>query len=138
MIKRFLFYLMMLMLQFSVIILAIVLEDLSSEKMGVARYLLFKKQEFEASFFTPILMNLYTSIFVIGTIICLSILMIKGKSRKIIISILFATIANLVGIIFIRSNWQLAAYHFFLIGIFIVIAFQYVGIVFSTLKRSPV
>ena len=48
----FLLYLLISILQFSGIVLAFVLEDLSSKKMGVARYLIFKKQEFETTLFT--------------------------------------------------------------------------------------
>lgn len=131
----FVVYLLLFILQFSGIILAFVLEDLSSKKMGVARYLLYKEQVFETIYFTSSLLKVYTFIFLVGAIVCLLLLMIKGKGRKLSISLLLTAIANLIGIIFIQFKLQLDAYHFFLIGIFIVIAFQYIWITILFLKR---
>lgn len=129
------FYLLFFILQFSGIILAMVLEDLTSKKMGVARYLLYKESVFETTYFTPFLLKVYTFIFLVGAIVSLLLLMIKGKNRKISISLLFSAMTNLVGIIFVQFKLQLDAYHFFLIGIFIVIVFQYVWIAVLFLKR---
>ncbi|WP_066310989.1 hypothetical protein [Bacillus sp. FJAT-29814] len=112
-------------LQFSGIILAIILEDLYDEKMGVARYLIFKKQEFAAGYFAPAYMNVYTLILAGGAIVCFALLLIKWKSGKRMVSLLLAVLANSIGIMAIHMNLELDAYHFFLIGIFIVIAFQY-------------
>jgi len=112
-------------IQFSGIIIAIVLEDLSDNKMGVARYLVFKKQEFAASYFSPVYMNLYTFILAGGAIVCVALLFKKWKSGKRMVSLLLAVLANIIGIMVIQMNLELEAYHFFLIGMFIVITFQY-------------
>lgn len=112
-------------LQFSGIILAVVLEDLSDEKMGVARYLVFKKQEFAASYFSSALMNVYTFLLAGGAIVCFALLFMKRKSRKMMASLLIAVFANIMGFMAVQMNLELDAYHFFLIGIFIVVVFQY-------------
>jgi hypothetical protein len=134
--KALIVYPLFVILQFSGIILASVLEDLATKKMGVARYLVFKRAVFETSFFTPLLMHGYTLIFGIGAIVCLVLLMKKGKSVKISIALLFATIANVAGIIFIQFKLQLYSYYFFLIGIFIVLLFQYGLMIYLFFKQS--
>jgi hypothetical protein len=137
-IKNWILYLLITILQFSGIIAAIVLEDLSSEKMGVARYLVFKKQTFESTFLTPFLIHVYTFIFVVGAVICLFLMVTKGKNKKIVISLLGAAAANIIGIIFIQSKLELQAYPFFIIGIIIVIVVQYgwiMKVFFSTKKE---
>ncbi len=126
--KTFFLYPLLTLLQFSGIILAIVLENLSAEKMGVARYLIFKKQQFESTYFTPQLILIYTIILGIGAIICTLLLLTKGKSRGKIIMLLVAVAANIIGIIFIQFSADLMAYHFFIIGMVIVIVVQYVWI----------
>ncbi|CAH2715608.1 hypothetical protein BACCIP111895_02792 [Neobacillus rhizosphaerae] len=129
--KMFLPYLLTSILQFSGIILAMVLEDLSSKKMGVARYLVFKKQEFASSFFTPFLIQIYTILFVIGAIICLLLLITKGRSKGMVFSLLIGVAANIIGIIFIQFQMELQAYHFFVIGMMIVIVVQYGWLLFN-------
>lgn len=129
-------YLLIFILQFSGLILAFVLEDLSSKKMGVARYLQFKRQEFDTSFFTPVLNNIYTIFFIAGAILCIVLLIIKGKSRKIIISLLFGAIVNIIGILLIQSKLEWQASHFFLIGMFILVFFQYFWIFRSFYKNK--
>ncbi|MCL6570351.1 MAG: hypothetical protein K6T88_01540 [Bacillus sp. (in: Bacteria)] len=124
-VKNFLLYLLISLLQFSGIIPAIVLEDLSSKKMGVARYLVFKKQAFETTYFTPFLIYVYTFIFVVGVVICLFLLITKGKNKELGIALLGAVIANNIGFFFIQFKMDLQAYHFFIIGFFLVIIFQY-------------
>jgi hypothetical protein len=130
-IRNLIVFILTIILQFSVIIAAIVLEDLSTEKMGVARYLVYKKQEFESTFFTGVLMNLYTLILVIGAVVCTVFLMILWKRRKGVFSLMFAIIANLGAIILILLSPQLQAYYFFLIGTFIVIIIQYIRILYA-------
>jgi hypothetical protein len=123
--NSFLFDLLICILQFSGVILAIVLEDLSSKKMGVARYLVFKVQVFESTLFPPFLINIYTFVLLIGAVISLVLLKTKGKNKKIALSLLGAASANVIGIIFIQFKMELQAYPFFIFGIFIVIVFQY-------------
>lgn len=123
--KTFFLYPLLTLLQFSGIILAIVLENLSAKKMGVARYLIFKKQHFESTYFTPQLILIYTIVLGIGAIICLLLLLTKGKSRAKFILLLVAAAANIIEILFMQFSMELEAYHFFIIGMLIVIAVQY-------------
>lgn len=121
-------------LQFSGIILAIFLENLSDEKMGVARYLVFKKQEFAASYFSPTCMNVYTFILAGGAIVCFALLFMIWKRGKRMVSLIFALFANILAIIGVQMNLDLEAYHFFLIGMFIVVVFQYGWCIWSYRK----
>ncbi len=125
-------------LQFSGVILALVLEVLSGKKMGVARYLVFKKQDFETTYFTPAFMNIYFAIFAAGAVVSIGLLIFQRKKRIGILPLLFAVMASVIGIIFIQLNPPLQAYHFFLIGIFIVVVFQYFRILFASLFRKKV
>lgn len=127
-------YLLVVPLQFSGIILAIVLEELSSERMGVARYLEFKKEVFVSTLFTPFYVNVYTFILIIGTILCGTLLLLKRKGGM----VLFAALINMIGIIFIQSQKELQAYHYFVIGIFIVLAIQYAWIIYFYVRKPRV
>ncbi|MDP4087407.1 MAG: hypothetical protein Q8934_22855 [Bacillota bacterium] len=129
--KSLLIFILTLIVQFSGIILAMVLEDLSTKKMGVARYLVFKKQEFETTLFTPALMNVYSLIVILGAAICIVLLILHRKRRKGMFSLFFAVIANLAGVLFIHIGPQLQAYYFLLIGIFIAVLIQYIRILHS-------
>jgi hypothetical protein len=126
--KSFLIFMLTLIVQFSGIILAMVLEDFSTKKMGVARYLVFKNQEFETTFFTPALMNIYSLILTLGAAICTVLMILHRKRRKGLISFFFSIIASLAGVLFIHFGPQLQAYYFFLIGIFIMVLIQYIRI----------
>ncbi|MDP4104105.1 MAG: hypothetical protein Q8935_04055 [Bacillota bacterium] len=129
--KNLFIFILTLIVQFSGIILAMVLEDFSTKKMGVARYLVFKKQEFETTFFTPALMNIYGLIFILGAAVCIVFLILLQKRRTGLISLFFAVIANVAGILFIHISPQLQTYYFFLIGIFFVVLIQYIRILHS-------
>jgi hypothetical protein len=130
--KNLLIFILTLIVQFSGIILAMVLEDFSTKKMGVARYLVFKKQEFENTFFTPALMNIYSLILILGVAVCLIVLLIQlQKRRKALLSLIFAVIANLAGILFNHICPPLQTYYFFLIGIFLAVLIQYIRILYS-------
>jgi hypothetical protein len=133
-IRNIIVFILTIIIQFSVIIGAMVLEDFSTKRMGVARYLVYKKQEFESTYFTGALMNLYTLILVIGAAVCTFLLMILWKKRKGVFSLIFAIIANLGVIILIQLSPQLQAYHFFLIGTFIVIIIQYIRILYALFR----
>lgn len=129
--RVFLFQTMLTIIQFLSIICVIVLEYYSSEKMGVARYLVYKKQVFETTLFTPEMLNIDTYIFLAGAIICLILLMVKAKGSGLgkFISLSVATFANIMGIIFLRIGTQLYAYHFFILGIMAVIVIQYIKLI---------
>ncbi|WP_066251297.1 hypothetical protein [Neobacillus drentensis] len=124
-------YLLVFLLQFSGIILAIVLENLSSKKMGVARYLTYKKQEFESTLFTPFIVHLLMYLLIVGTIVCLALLLLKKGGGV----VLFAALVNIIGIIFIRFEKELQAYHFFVLGILIVLVIQYVWIMYFYFRK---
>ncbi len=116
----------------------LILEYLSSEKMGVARFLVYKKQVFETTVFSAEMIKIYTYFFMLGAIICLILLLAKAKGSGLgkYITLLVATVVNVVGIFFLHIGVQLHAYHFFLIGIMIVIVIQYLRIIYIYYPRN--
>ena len=119
-----------LILQFIVIIAAVVLEDLSTKKMGVNRYLLFSKEEYAELFLSPERLKIYGILFIVGIIVCFILFIVNMKKGS---SILLAIIYQIIGLI-ILSKVTLQAYPFFVLGIWIVIIFQYLWIVMSVMK----
>jgi cytochrome b subunit of formate dehydrogenase len=114
---------------------AFVLQYLSTKKMGVMRYLVFIKNEFESGYFRPQLMRIYTSIIIIGIIACTMIFLyniLKTKNTKIITSSFLAILSNVAGAVLITSKpaHELKAYYFFLIAVFIIIILQYIKLTF--------
>lgn len=117
-------------MQMIVLIPGIVLEYLSDKKMGVIRYLVFKKQVYEQGIFNSSLMNMYKSLLIATFFIVIIMIIyksIKIKSNKFIKTGLSTIIINLLCIIFIASKKALAleAYHFFVIAIFIIVILEY-------------
>ncbi|AKA72448.1 hypothetical protein [Clostridium scatologenes] len=117
-------------MQMIVLIPGIVLEYLSDKKMGVIRYLVFKKQVYEQGIFNSSLMNMYKSLLIATFFIVIIMIIyksIKIRSNKFIKSGLSTIIINLLCIIFIASKKALAleAYHFFVIAIFIIVILEY-------------
>lgn len=112
-------------LQFAVIIAAFVLESLATKRMGVNRYLLFTKTKYSDSLLTPDLVKIYGFIAIIGIIIFITFFFIQLKKRGSWFSSLLAVVYQIVGII-VMSKDSLYAYPFFVLGIWIVIIFQYV------------
>jgi hypothetical protein len=119
-----------LILQFLVIIAAVVLEDLSTKKMGVNRYLLFSKEEYAELFLSPERLKIYGILFIVGIIVCFILFIVNMKKGS---SILLAIIYQIIGLI-ILSKVTLQAYPFFVLGIWIVIIFQYLWIVMAAIK----
>jgi hypothetical protein len=119
-----------LILQFLVIIAAVVLEDLSTKKMGVNRYLLFSKEEYAELFLSPERLKIYGILFIVGIIVCFILFIVNMKKGS---SILLAIIYQIIGLI-ILTKVTLQAYPFFVLGIWIVIIFQYLWIVMSVMK----
>ena len=119
-----------LILQFIVIIAAVVLEDLSTKKMGVNRYLLFSKEEYAELFLSPERLKIYGILFIVGIIVCFILFIVNMKKGS---SILLAIIYQIIGLI-ILFKVTLQAYPFFVLGIWIVIIFQYLWIVMSVMK----
>ncbi len=109
---------------------AIVFEYLSSKKMGVMRYLLYKQHLYEQNQFNANLMSTYKIILIILlSISCIMLIynIVKMKNSYIIKSQLYAITINLIGIIFItlKNSLDLKAYYFFFIGILVSIVLEY-------------
>lgn len=119
--------------QFLVLGAAVVLENLSSKKMGVNRYLLFKKNTYGDTILTPERLKLYTVILIVGFIVCLILFMVKNKRERKSSLLFFAAIYNVVGIILL-SFQNLNAFPFFIFGIFIAITFQYIWMIILTFR----
>lgn len=131
--------LLILLFQVLTLIGAFVLEDLGDKKMGVARYLVFKKTELEETLFTPMLMNIYLAIFIAGALICLILLVRRLTAGKggisQVFSLLLAFIGNGAGIYLLHYNPDLEAYYFFIIAVGIAIILQYISLIFVTNKK---
>lgn len=107
-----------------------VLENLSSSKMGVNRYLFFKKTNYAGTVFTPERIKLYTVLLVVGIIICFFLYFRKtqkGNTRRLLI---YITAYQVFGVVLL-SLQHLSAYPFFAFGIMIIIIVQYSWIVSS-------
>ena len=122
-----------LILQFLVIIAAVVLEDLSTKKMGVNRFLLFRKEKYAELFLSPEQLKIHGILFIVGIIGCFILFIVNMKKVKKWSSILLAIIYQIIGLI-ILSKVTLQAYPLFVLGIWIVIIFQYLWIVMSVMK----
>ncbi|AWI06421.1 hypothetical protein [Clostridium drakei] len=124
-------------MQIIVLIPAIVLEYLSDKKMGVVRYLVFKRQVYEQGIFNLRLMNIYKNLLIITFFIVIIMIIyksIKTRSNKFIMSGLITIIINIFCVIFIISKRSVAleAYHFFIIAIFIIIILQYFKLILDS------
>ena len=120
---------------------SILLEYLSEEKMGVMRYLVFKKRIYEETFFDSYFMNLYKLVLIIGIVICVILFIynyVKIIDKSLTKSIIVAIVANLTGIVFIVDKHMqlLNAYYFFLISIFITIVLQYIKLLTKYLLKK--
>jgi hypothetical protein len=118
--------LLLSLLQCLIILAVFLLEKFSSAKMGVARYLVYKKQVFQTTLFTPSLLNLYLLAFTLGAVACLMFMIGKVKRGESVVPLLVAMLANTSGVIFLLLKVDLAAYHFFLIGIMVITVIQYI------------
>lgn len=116
--------------QILILIPSVVLQYLSDKKMGVNRYLVFKKTMFSKEIFTPDVMLMFKIMLILGMTICIvflayhSLRKINNNSAK---ALLKLTLLNLVGIFYVFSKQfeTMLAYHFFLIAIFVIIILQY-------------
>lgn len=129
------------LIQILVFIPSILLEYFSTEKMGVIRYLVFKKQRFEETLFNSHLINLYKLILILGILICIILLIYnynKMRDIRLTKTIIAAIVSNLTGIIFIFNKHieLLNAYYFFLVAIFIITALQYIKLVTKYLVKK--
>jgi len=118
-------------LQVILLIIPIVLQYLSDKKMGVKRYLVFKKMIFSKEIFTTRLMFMIKFMLIFGVIIGI-VLLIHYSIKKVNIALVKSAfkvfILNSIAICFVFSKQfeGLLAYHFFLIAIFVIIILQYI------------
>lgn len=127
----FVFFLM----QFLVLIAAFVLEYLAPKKMGVNRYLLYKKTKYSQSLLTPELVSGYEMITIIGLIIFIVFLIIQVKKRENWFPVLMAIIYQVAGLVILAKD-NLYAYPFFVLGIGIVITLQFIWILVRFFYRK--
>jgi hypothetical protein len=117
-------------LQVFILIPPIVLQYLSDKKMGVKRYLIFKKSIFPKEIFTSDVMFMIKLMLILGIIIGI-ILLVYYSSKKVngalAKSAIKVIILNFITMVFAFSKTfeGLLTYHFFLIGIFVIIILQY-------------
>lgn len=128
-------------LQALILIIPIVLQYLSDKKMGVKRYLIFKKMIFSKEIFTPRLMFMFKLMLILGVIIGIIILIsyfIKKKNSDLVKSAIRIIILNLlaIGFVFSKQFEGVLTYHFFLIAIFVIIILQYISnLVLGTTRK---
>ena len=120
-------------LQAILFIIPIVLQYLSDKKMGVKRYLIFKKMVISKEVFVIRLIIILKFILILGLIIGIalftyySIKKIGGTFVKTAIKILILNLLA-IGFVFSKQCQGLMAYHFFLIAIFGIIILQYIKV----------
>ena len=127
-------------LQVLIMIVPVVLQYLSDKKMGVKRYLIFKKSIFSKEVFTTNLMFMYKLMLILGIIIGIVLLIyyfIKKANSALVKSAIKVIILNFIAIVFIflKHFEELITYHYFLIAIFIIIILEYIKS-FSTWYHS--
>lgn len=117
--------------QVLILIPPIVLQYFSDRKMGVKRYLVFKKAMFSKETFTPNVMFTVKLVLIFGTTICIFLLAyyaLKKVNNFIIKSSIKLIILNIAVIVcmFSKQFEELLSYHFFLIAAFVIIILQYI------------
>jgi len=120
---------------------ALILQYYADKKMGVMRYVVFMRYEFEKGWFSPDLMKLYTITLEAGFIICLVILIfsiIKKKRRVILQASALAIMANLIGYILLTSHRfsDLKAYYFILIAVLSITVLQLLLLAYHLLRKN--
>ncbi|WP_251859932.1 hypothetical protein [Clostridium sp. Marseille-Q2269] len=121
-------------IQIVFILPALILENLSQKKMGVIRYLMFKKEQFSKGIFNENNLILYTYVLLLFTIIAIIILILNMKKKiKYKINIFIILLLNIALYLFINYEGapQLEAYYFFLIEIFIIMIIEYVKFIIN-------
>lgn len=127
---KFLRWLIFYILPLVVMIGGAVLENLSSSKMGVNRYLLFKKTHYAETAFTPERIKLYIVLLVAGILVSLFLFIRKGQ--KVYAGSLI--VYQGTGIVLLSLK-NLSAYPFFAFGIIIAIFLQYCWLILFMFKR---
>ncbi|EJO5347596.1 hypothetical protein NRP93_001683 [Clostridium botulinum] len=128
--KRYnIFNLILSIIQIIFILPALILENLSKKKMGVIRYLIFKNQEFSKGIFNENNLIIYKWTVLFIAIIAILIFIIDMKNKlKYKMNFFIIILLNIILYIFINYEgiFNLEAYHFFIIGIFIIIFIEYI------------
>ena len=127
-----------ILLQVLILIPPLLLQFLSDRKMGVMRYLVFKKQYFSKELLTSFPTFTYMSILVFGIIFCIIYLIcsyVKNSNNLLVkpIKALFLWNFLCLSFVFSYKTQTLLAYHFFIISFFIIIFLQYVKIFLKAL-----
>lgn len=134
----FFFNIVLSILQIGMFVAVVVLEKYAAEKMGVARYLTYKKQWFEDTLFIALLSNLYLFIFILGAAICFGMQVRSSKRKMKTASYFVAIIANLIGAIILQFKADLASYHFFVVVMMGIVAIQYGKILLIEINRTRI
>lgn len=117
-------------MQILILIAPLLLQYLSDKKMGVKRYLVFKKAMFSKGIYTSDMIFALKIMLILGSIICIVLLLIyylKKRSNTCVKPLFIVTFINIVADAFVFSKGfeKLLAYHFFLIAISVIIILQY-------------
>ncbi|NFP67227.1 hypothetical protein FDG41_18935, partial [Clostridium botulinum] len=116
-------------IQIIFILPALILENLAKKKMGVIRYLIFKKEEFSSGIFNAnnLIISIYILLFISIIIIIIFIVNMK-KKLKCKINFFIIILLNIILFLLVsyESIFNLQAYHFFIIEIFIIIIIEYI------------
>lgn len=122
---------------FPVLLGAAVLEYFFETKMGVYRYLVYKNRVFEASVFSTDKVQGYQYLLMAGIAVGLILLLwhfLKAGKREMKRQAALFLLVNAIGYYFISfvSPGQLAAYYFFLLGIFVVILLRFFKLIMTS------
>lgn len=129
----------MTVFQILLLIPPMLLQYLSYKKMGVMRYLVFKKKVFSEGMFNPSLVYIYKILLLLGIVISIVILLCNVRKKinnTLVRSLLGVILINSLATFCIFSNAfeKLLAYHFFLIVIFLIVALQYIKVILNNKK----
>ncbi|NFH30656.1 hypothetical protein FC832_18560 [Clostridium botulinum] len=116
-------------IQIIFILPALILENLAKKKMGVIRYLIFKKEEFSSGIFNANNLTIYKWILLFISIIIIIIFIVNIKKKlKCKINFFIIILLNIILFLLVgyESIFNLQAYHFFIIEIFIIIIIEYI------------
>lgn len=126
------------LLQILMLVPPLLLQYLSNRKMGVMRYLVFKKDVLSKDFFTSSFTFTYMCILLLGIIFCIIFLIYTYTKRintaltkPIGILLLFNLIC-----VFSYKFQLLMSYHFFLVAFGVIIILQYIKIIVLILQNT--
>jgi hypothetical protein len=125
--------------QVLILVAPLLLQYLSDKKMGVKRYLVFKKTMFSKEIFTSNIILAFKIMLILGSIICIFLLLnyfLKKINNTSVKSLLKVTLLNMAAAfcVFSKNFEELLAYHFFLVAIFVIIVLQYIKAVLDYKK----